>query len=60
MDVSRARHELGWAPRLTAGDALLDLLHGLREGAGEETPPLDPHAGGPARMGEFASGVGAR
>jgi UDP-glucose 4-epimerase len=60
MDVSRARHELGWAPRLTAGDALLDLLRGLREGAGEKTPPLDPHAGGPARMGEFASGVGAR
>jgi UDP-glucose 4-epimerase len=60
MDVSRARQELGWAPRLTAGDALLDLLRGLREGAGEETPPLDPNAGGPARIGEFASGVGAR
>jgi nucleoside-diphosphate-sugar epimerase len=60
MDVSRARHELGWAPRLTAGDALLDLLQGLREGAGEQTPPLDPDSGGPARVGEFASGVGAR
>ena len=60
MDVSRARRELGWTPRFEAGQALLDLLAGLREGAGAETPPLDPHTGGPARAREFASGVGGR
>ena len=60
MDVTRARRELGWAPRAGAGEALLDLLRGLRESAGVETPPLDPHAGGPARARELLSGVGAR
>ena len=29
MDSSRARRELGWTPRISAGDALLDLLRGL-------------------------------
>jgi nucleoside-diphosphate-sugar epimerase len=60
MDVSRARRELGWSPQTSAGDALLDLLRGLQEGSGAETPPLDPDTGGPARAREFASGVGAR
>ena len=60
MDWSRARRELGWTPRISAGDALLDLLRGFREGAGLGTPPLDPHAGGPGRSREFATGVGAR
>jgi nucleoside-diphosphate-sugar epimerase len=40
MDASRAREELGWQPRLTAGEALLDLLHGFHAGAGAPTPPL--------------------
>jgi nucleoside-diphosphate-sugar epimerase len=60
MDVSRAREELGWTARTSAGDALLDLLQGLREGSGSETPPLDPDTGGPARVKEFQTGVGAR
>src|SRR3954452_14259472 len=30
MDTSRARDELGWAPRRDAGDALLELLAGIR------------------------------
>src|ERR687897_3635158 len=34
MDVSRARSELGWSPERSASDALLDLLEGMREGAG--------------------------
>ena len=60
MDVTRARTELGWEPRRGAGDALLELLQGMREGAGLPTPPLDPATSGPARMREFATGVGRR
>jgi nucleoside-diphosphate-sugar epimerase len=60
MDVTRARAELGWSPRRSASDALLDLLEGMREGAGLETPPLEPGGAGPLRAREFASGVGDR
>jgi UDP-glucose 4-epimerase len=60
MDVSRVRSELGWSPRHSASDALLDLIEGIREGAGLETPPLEPGGAGPLRAREFASGVGAR
>ena len=60
LDVSRARSELGWSPKRSASDALLDLLEGIRDGAGLETPPLEPGGAGPLRSREFASGVGAR
>jgi nucleoside-diphosphate-sugar epimerase len=60
MDVTRARTELGWQPRHTAGEALLELLDGLRDGAGLPTPPLDPATTAPARAGEARTGVGAR
>ncbi|HZU20555.1 MAG TPA: NAD-dependent epimerase/dehydratase family protein [Gaiellaceae bacterium] len=42
MDASRIRRELGWEPRVSAGDALLELLHGFHAGAGAPTPPLRP------------------
>ncbi|HEV3505809.1 MAG TPA: NAD-dependent epimerase/dehydratase family protein [Actinomycetes bacterium] len=58
LDAGRARAELGWAPRHSATDALSELLAGLRQGAGADTPPLDPAAGGPLRLGEFRTGVG--
>jgi len=60
MDSGRIRRELGWSPRRSAEDALLELLEGIRERAGAPTPPLDPRAGGPLRWREFATGVGAR
>jgi nucleoside-diphosphate-sugar epimerase len=60
MDVTRARSELGWAPRHGAGEALLELLEGMREGAGDSTPPLDPDTTGPLRVREFLTGVGRR
>jgi len=60
MSSERARRELGWEPRRSADDALLDLLEGLRRGRGFSTPPLDPRAGGRLRSGELATGVGAR
>jgi UDP-glucose 4-epimerase len=60
MDVSRAEAELGWRPRHSSTEALRDLLEGLREGAGLDTPPLEPGNAGPLRAREFLSGVGAR
>ena len=55
LDTGRARRELGWTPRVPAERALQELLDGLRDGAGGDTPPLD--AGG--RRREVAGGVGA-
>jgi nucleoside-diphosphate-sugar epimerase len=60
VDPARARRELGWAPVHSGLDALLETLQGLRDGAGEDTPPLEPHAGGPLRVNEFLSSAGAR
>lgn len=42
MDSSRARSELGWSPRRSSGEALLELIEGMRTAAGEATPPLAP------------------
>ncbi|GAA5090800.1 NAD-dependent epimerase/dehydratase family protein [Nocardia iowensis] len=58
MGTTRARTELGWTPRISATDAIREALDGMREGAGADTPPLAPDAGGPFRVREFASGVG--
>ncbi len=58
LDVTRAREELGWTPRHTAGEALLELLAGMREGAGASTPPLSGRTGGPGRIREILTGVG--
>ena len=60
MDTARARSELGWQPAHTSEEALRELLHGMSSGEGEDTPPLDPKAGGRLRGGEIASGVGSR
>ncbi|MBW3615395.1 MAG: NAD-dependent epimerase/dehydratase family protein [Actinobacteria bacterium] len=48
LDTTRARVELGWTPRRSAGEALLELLDGLRQGAGVDTPPLEPWRGASA------------
>jgi UDP-glucose 4-epimerase len=60
MDTRRAREELGWTPRYSSTEALHERLAGLRDPVGAPTPPLDPHAGGPLRIGECTTGVGAR
>jgi nucleoside-diphosphate-sugar epimerase len=57
MDTRRAREELGWSPRYDAGEALADLLEGLRKSSGLPTPPLEPHAGGRLRHREFPPGT---
>jgi len=58
MDIARAREELGWQPRHGAGEPLLELLDGIRDGAGMPTPPLEPRSGGPLRVREVLGGVG--
>jgi nucleoside-diphosphate-sugar epimerase len=58
MDISRAREELGWKPRRGAREALMDLLHGMRDGSGVDTPPLAREASGPLRVKELLTAVG--
>jgi UDP-glucose 4-epimerase len=60
LDATRAREELGWRPGYSSEQALLELLDGIREGDGLPTPPLQPSAGGPLRIRELLTGVGAR
>ncbi len=60
MDTQKARTQLGWAPRFSADETLLDMLEGLRSGSGLDTPPLSPATGGPFRIREFLTGVGGR
>jgi UDP-glucose 4-epimerase len=60
MDTARARTELGWNPTLSALDAVLELLEGMRSGADIETPPLDHASSGPLRSRELLTGVGTR
>lgn len=60
MDGARAAAELDWKPRVSAIDALLELMEGVRRSEGMPTPPLDSDTAGPARLGEVRSGLGAR
>jgi nucleoside-diphosphate-sugar epimerase len=59
MDTSRARSELGWTPHHSSGGALLELLAGMRDRSGADTPPLRPGAGGPLRLRELLTGIGS-
>jgi nucleoside-diphosphate-sugar epimerase len=60
MDSSRARAELGWQPRRSSSEALIELIDGIRAGADLDTPPLAAAASGPGRVRELLSGIGAR
>lgn len=60
MDTSRARTQLGWEPQRTGGEALLELLRGMRNQDGAETPPLKSGGSGPLRIREFLTGIGGR
>lgn len=60
MDTTRARNELGWTPRYSADETLLDILEGLRTGSGLDTPPLSKKTSGPLRVREVITGVGGR
>jgi nucleoside-diphosphate-sugar epimerase len=43
LDTARARREMGWRPRVSATDALVELLHGFADGAEGPTPALARH-----------------
>jgi nucleoside-diphosphate-sugar epimerase len=60
LNTSRIRGELGWNPRKTAADALLELLRGTRRQDGVATPPLQSDGSGPLRIREFLTGIGGR
>jgi UDP-glucose 4-epimerase len=60
LDSTRIRRELGWTPQHSPGSIVAEMLDGLRHGAGDDLPPLEPGAGGPLRVREFLTGVGAR
>jgi UDP-glucose 4-epimerase len=60
MDTRRAREQLGWTPRHSSTSALAELLAGMREPAGLDTPPLEPRAGGPLHVRELLTGLGRR
>jgi UDP-glucose 4-epimerase len=55
LDASRIRDELGWRPRYSATEALLDLMGGIRDSAGLDTPPLTPEK---SRIEELQTRVG--
>jgi hypothetical protein len=60
LDSTRARRELGWEPSRSADDAFRELVEGIRERVGLETPPLSPRSSGPLRVEELPTGVGSR
>jgi nucleoside-diphosphate-sugar epimerase len=60
MDTTRALTELGWQPRRSAEDAFMELLEGMRDGAGAPTPPLEGGGAGRLRIKEFLTGIGSR
>jgi UDP-glucose 4-epimerase len=60
MSTERARRELAWTPRHTAIEAVSELAAGMRDGADDLTAPLARSTSGPARVGEFVTGLGAR
>jgi UDP-glucose 4-epimerase len=55
LDTGRARSELGWQPTWSADRALLDLIDGIVDSAGLDTPPLTPER---SRLEEIRTGVG--
>ena len=54
LDTTRAREELGWTPERSGTETIVELLHGLADRAGGDTPPLRRGD----RRSELAAGVG--
>ena len=57
MDITRARTELGWTPRRSAGEALVETVDAMGSGQGGDSPVLRPRATGPARLLEAVRGL---
>ena len=49
----------GGSRGVTAVEAFEELFDGLHDGAGLDTPPLDPRTSGPLRVRELVTGVGS-
>jgi UDP-glucose 4-epimerase len=47
LDTTRARQVLGWTPRISSTDALVELLDGLADGVEGPTPALSSHPASP-------------
>jgi nucleoside-diphosphate-sugar epimerase len=60
MSTARARDALGWSARVSAPEALRELVGGLRDGAVGDTATLGRAASGGLRMRELRTGLGAR
>lgn len=60
MSTQRAQQVLGWTPRYRADAALAEFVQAVGRSEGMSTPPLEPDAGGPARLHEVTTGVGGR
>jgi nucleoside-diphosphate-sugar epimerase len=60
MDTTRAREQLDWTPHVDAHAALREMVDGMREPSGIDTPPLRARAGGPFRVREVLTGLGRR
>ncbi len=58
LDTTRLR-DLGWAPRVPADEALAEVLHGMADHAGGDTPSQAPDTPS-TRADEIATGVGER
>ena len=59
MDTTRARTELGWAPRYSSQEAISEFLRGLQSRRGMDTPPLASELPG-GRAEELAKAIAAR
>jgi UDP-glucose 4-epimerase len=59
LDTTRIRTELGWSPTVSSFDALREVLQGMADGAGAQTPPLAPDSL-TGRLQEGTTGIGER
>jgi UDP-glucose 4-epimerase len=60
VSSERIENELGWVARRSALETIEEVIDGLADGAGGETPPLAPDGGLRGRLAELGEGVGAR
>lgn len=58
LDTTRIREELGWQPQVSSIDAMAEVLAGMVDHSGGETPTLAPDSVR-GRAAEVASGIGA-
>lgn len=56
MSTDRISRELGWQPAHDAESALLELVRGLADRAGTDTPPLSADPAKPGRLGGLVRG----